>query len=196
MKKMKKLIPLCLALLLALSILAVPAGAASSGADCFVRQDANGSYSVADPDEAREEESDQSASGEEETLLPAYFVGSEEILRLDNGQYLTKRNDGSYVLAVRLELDTQDFDKNTPLFEEYQVPRETIQSAKAAIQAQQGNPDFTYAIYVTNGTFTPTVETTTTIPQGEHIISGPVVVCVVVVALVALCVWQQRRSKQ
>jgi hypothetical protein len=184
-----------LALFLALRVLAVPAGAASSGADRFVRQNANGSYSVAAPDEAREEGSDQSTSDGAETLRPAYFVGSEDILRLDNGQYLTKRNDGSYVSAVKLELDTQDFDKNAPLFEEYQVPRETIQRAKAAIQAQQGNPDFTYAIYIADGTFTPAAETTTAIPQGEHIISGPVVVGVVAVALVVLCVWQQRRSK-
>lgn len=96
-----------------------------------------------------------------------------DILRLPSGQYLTPAYDNTYVISDRIDLNTSDFNANYPLFEKYDLSKESIQSAKDAIESQiaLGNYDFEFSYYISKPFTIPSLSSTSSANNSNVIVT-------------------------
>lgn len=157
--KMRKQIAVFLSLILIVNMLAIPAGAAnldeSSQATTTesvpekvtLKSNGDNTYTLVGP---AQNISVMSRSNDLVYAEPIH-TWDMELLALSNGGCLSKIGEDLYVAATQVKLDTKDFSKNYPLFEQFDIGEETIQSAKESIESQLeiGNDEFEYTIYLT-----------------------------------------------
>lgn len=156
---MKKRIAVCLSLLLTLSLLAFPVGAASleeSGQDTtpesvpekvMLKSNGDNTYTLLGP----VQEGPAGSQGDDLVYAEPILGWAMDLLALPEGGCLSKIGEDLYVAATQIKLDTKDFSKNYPLFERFDIDEGTIQSAKESIESQLelGNDDFEYNLYLT-----------------------------------------------
>ncbi len=156
---MRKQIAVFLSLILIVNMLAIPAGAAnldeSSQATTTesvpekvaLKSNGDNTYTLVGP---AQNISVMSRSNDLVYAEPIH-TWDMELLALSNGGCLSKIGEDLYVAATQVKLDTKDFSKNYPLFEQFDIGEETIQSAKESIESQLeiGNDEFEYTIYLT-----------------------------------------------
>ena len=142
--KMRKQIAVFLSLILIVNMLAIPAGAAnldeSSQATTTesvpekvaLKSNGDNTYTLVGP---AQNISVMSRSNDLVYAEPIH-TWDMELLALSNGGCLSKIGEDLYVAATQVKLDTKDFSKNYPLFEQFDIGEETIQSAKESIESQ------------------------------------------------------------
>lgn len=154
---MKKMISLALATCLALA-LAAPAGATGTSAKSNVDEMSKNDVVVLKENDDGTFTLIGAVGGSgnrapvQGTTTSATVVRDQDmdILHLSGNQYLTKAYDNVYARAERVDFNTESYEANIPLINEYDISDEYAQNIQEVIESQKavGNADVEISVYV------------------------------------------------
>lgn len=82
-------------------------------------------------------------------VIIAYPTNDEEIFKISKDKYLLENTSNSYLLTDKINIDTENFDKNQRIFSKYSISSELITNMQEVVDSQKklGNTEFSIELY-------------------------------------------------
>lgn len=143
--------------------LAIPVGAANiiearndlssldltTGASIALQKISEGKYSLVTAQNTR-------SKSQHESIVYAKSLHDGEMLQLSNGAYLGKAEGSNYISLDRIDVDVKDFHRADPVFQEYDISKETLDDIQETISYANeiGNDQLEISLYAINPALT------------------------------------------